>query len=550
MDEQGNMAIPCVYDNAGRFGKNGLAPVRQGDRWGYINKRGELAIPAQYDMAYSSGEEEIARVELNDRYSYIDKENSVIIPPVYDWLSDIGENGLLLAVSGEKYGYVDRKGQTVIPLEYDWDSWTFGGRWSDGLLAAVKDGVGSCLNEKNEVLLQMGYDMIVNYGVLGVEEHGTYSILKAQTGETVRDDLKGLDTINVYKDKGVQYFLGFDGDGRCVFWFDLEGNLLAETDGKSASALNDTKEEAEIEAQASEQSTAGSEANEAVGELSSEEIEGIYDDFICNTLYEEYGYISVNPFERELAYLHEFEDGPIMAMWYKEPLRDGEKGVANTHLEDLNGDGIPELTVTILADSGEVHIDGEGNEIPADVWMELHVYTIVDGEVEELEQEGAQGRYPEFTCDYRGTWECFSVESEGEKYVVVLSLFMNGRFGVEYDCRAYVFQAGKGSFDCLYSRKVTDDGLVDLDEIPLEERAFGSILGNPEVTEGYIWQLSEEMEEYGDFSDALSESFEALLSGEYTGTIALPESADDISSMSLGYGEDDTVEYGWSILLG
>lgn len=58
------------------------------------------------------------------------------------------------------------------------------------------------------------------------------------------------------------------------------------------------------------------------------------------------------------------------------------------------------------------------------------------------------------------------------------------------------------------------------------------------------------MEEYGDFSDALSESFETLLSGEYTGTIALPESADDISSMSLGYGEDDTVEYGWSILLG
>lgn len=63
-------------------------------------------------------------------------------------------------------------------------------------------------------------------------------------------------------------------------------------------------------------------------------------------------------------------------------------------------------------------------------------------------------------------------------------------------------------------------------------------------------QLSEEMEEYGELSNAIAESFDALFSGEYNRIVVLPESADAISSMSLGYGEDDTVEYGWSILLG
>jgi WG containing repeat len=46
------MIIPPQYDVAYGFSE-GLARIRVGDKWGYIDKTGQMAIPPQYE--YTSG---------------------------------------------------------------------------------------------------------------------------------------------------------------------------------------------------------------------------------------------------------------------------------------------------------------------------------------------------------------------------------------------------------------------------------------------------------------------------------------------------------------
>lgn len=233
-------------------------------------------------------------------------------------------------------------------------------------------------------------------------------------------------------------------------------------------------------------------------------------------------------------------------MWYKEPLQSSEKGVVDTYMEDLDGDDIPELIVTILVDSGEYYTDSDGNSMPKDAWIELRAYRITDGKVVELEQNGDQNCYLVCGIDYRGTWCCFNVQSDIEKYVMVLSLFSNGRFEASFDCRASVFQIRDDSFYCLYSKKVSNEGLTDLNDILLDERNWTGNLYpmSPDDIGDYGYELSDELKKYYDLSGIMSQLFAELGTADKLDIDnALPESAQAISEINIYSTDSDSVEY-------
>lgn len=65
------------YDYVGPFFE-GLAQVKQNNKYGFINKQGQVAIPLIYDIA-SSFFEGLAVVEQNGKYGFINKQGQVLL---------------------------------------------------------------------------------------------------------------------------------------------------------------------------------------------------------------------------------------------------------------------------------------------------------------------------------------------------------------------------------------------------------------------------------------------------------------------------------------
>ena len=106
-----------------------LWPVKQGNKWGYIDKTGRLIIPFKFDAAddFSEG---LAAVEIKEKTGYIDKTGKFVIPPRF--LSGFPfSSGMALVVIRRfekdklhmnQLGYIDRSGKLVIQRQEALDS--------------------------------------------------------------------------------------------------------------------------------------------------------------------------------------------------------------------------------------------------------------------------------------------------------------------------------------------------------------------------------------------------------------------------------------------
>ena len=98
------------YDSLGGFDE-GLARVKKGDLWGFINQNGEEVIPCRYDGAgfFSEG---LAAVKKGDLCGFINQNGEEVIPCRYDRVWPFSE-GLALVRIADKWGYVDKEGNST-----------------------------------------------------------------------------------------------------------------------------------------------------------------------------------------------------------------------------------------------------------------------------------------------------------------------------------------------------------------------------------------------------------------------------------------------------
>lgn len=76
--------IGQAYDDAKPFfEKNGLAAVKKGDKWGFVNNAGEFIIDCIYEDAGSSSSG-LAPVQMNGLWGYITVKGAMAIEPKYD----------------------------------------------------------------------------------------------------------------------------------------------------------------------------------------------------------------------------------------------------------------------------------------------------------------------------------------------------------------------------------------------------------------------------------------------------------------------------------
>ena len=124
MDTKGNIIVQPIYDACNFFADNGLMPVRQDEKWGYINKSGDIKLPISfYDASpFYEGYAWILRTEKSE-FELIDiNGNTVIRLNENEVPKTQFHNGLCLIYketeTSETYKYIDIKGTMVY-------SWTF-----------------------------------------------------------------------------------------------------------------------------------------------------------------------------------------------------------------------------------------------------------------------------------------------------------------------------------------------------------------------------------------------------------------------------------------
>lgn len=104
------------FDDAEPFSE-GLAPVKIGNKWGYVNEKDQIIIKPQFKTAKQFSEE-LASVTINGKkWGFIDKTGKFIIQPQFTDAEDFSEG--LVAVSkdtekGRYWGFIDKSGKIVI----------------------------------------------------------------------------------------------------------------------------------------------------------------------------------------------------------------------------------------------------------------------------------------------------------------------------------------------------------------------------------------------------------------------------------------------------
>lgn len=122
LDLKGHEAIPCIYDEIGRF-HLGRAMVRLGDRYGIIDTNGTLILPLQYhNSKQKSGlytyRDSLALVEQNGQYGYVDLQGRLAIPFHFNGAFPFSQ-GLASVRVGSHWGYIDTHGDIYLPFIFD-----------------------------------------------------------------------------------------------------------------------------------------------------------------------------------------------------------------------------------------------------------------------------------------------------------------------------------------------------------------------------------------------------------------------------------------------
>jgi WG containing repeat len=129
------------YTSAASFSE-GLAAVAvergRDARYGFVNKRGEMIIKPRFSPVLSHHDqiqslsrfsEGLASVRVGNVYGYIDKKGDFRIAPQFLFADDFSE-GLACARLKDKTGYIDESGRWVIG---PWNLPYMGGRFKEGL---------------------------------------------------------------------------------------------------------------------------------------------------------------------------------------------------------------------------------------------------------------------------------------------------------------------------------------------------------------------------------------------------------------------------------
>ena len=93
-----------------------LYPIREGRKFGFINRTGAVVVPPIYD-AVGDLREGLIRVTAGNLSGYIDLSGKVVIAPKYDSAGEF-RDGRAVIRQGDKYALIDLSGKLIADIPY------------------------------------------------------------------------------------------------------------------------------------------------------------------------------------------------------------------------------------------------------------------------------------------------------------------------------------------------------------------------------------------------------------------------------------------------
>jgi len=157
LDFAGKELTKFKYDKAHYF-SDGLAGVKIGDKWGFIDKSGILKIPASYKNIrnFNRG---FAPVQINNKWGYINKQGKWLVKPIYNAAYSFTDDNLAVVVTKNKRGFINTRGRFVIKPSYRRVQ-----RFSEGIATVSKQkNSWFFINKRNEPLYSKTFPNVRNF---------------------------------------------------------------------------------------------------------------------------------------------------------------------------------------------------------------------------------------------------------------------------------------------------------------------------------------------------------------------------------------------------
>ncbi len=153
IDLTGHFAIAPLYEDVQNFSE-GLAAVKLNGRWGFIDMFGHLIIPYEF-VNIGSFHDGLAKFYSRGRWGYIDRNGKIRIKAAFYEAGDFN-NGLApvrMRTNYRGWGFINKAGRFAIKRRYN-----FAEEFSDGLAGVAGDARYGFINARAEWEYSPFYD--------------------------------------------------------------------------------------------------------------------------------------------------------------------------------------------------------------------------------------------------------------------------------------------------------------------------------------------------------------------------------------------------------
>ena len=158
INTKGENIIACSYDEVHNF-KDGISIVYKDSKHGLLNTKGEELFMGEYDDIRYFGNNLIG-VRKGGKYGFIDIHGKEILPFKYDGCDGCGDADVVSVRQGQKYGLINLTGEEVFPCKYDFIPYN---GFNNGISIVKNHEKFGCINTKGEELVPCVYDKAQNF---------------------------------------------------------------------------------------------------------------------------------------------------------------------------------------------------------------------------------------------------------------------------------------------------------------------------------------------------------------------------------------------------